>query len=101
MIGIILSLLPFAGIRDIALRFANASTGSFGLVLSIAILVRNTAWGNVWERLWVSDGDGWGTSREKGLSAAYCLLFCAGTACDWLLHIKLGENPDEVSIAEP
>ncbi|EKM51474.1 uncharacterized protein PHACADRAFT_261616 [Phanerochaete carnosa HHB-10118-sp] len=95
VIGTVLSLLPFASTRDIALRFANASTGSFGLVLSIAILVRNTAWGNVWERLWVSDGDGWGTSQEKGLSAAYSLLFCAGAACDWLLHVKLGENPDE------
>ena len=96
VLGIVACLLPFPRIGEVALRFADASTGSFGLVLSIAILVRNTAWGNVWERLWVDDGDGWGTSKEKGLSAAYCLLFCVGVACDWLLHAKLGENPDEV-----
>lgn len=93
--GVVISLLPIVRVRNVALRFANASAGSFGIILCIAILVRNDAWGNIWDRLWIKNGVGWGTSQEKGLSAAYCVLFLAGVASDWLLHRKFGENPDE------
>lgn len=54
------------------------------------------AWANVWERLWLHNGDGWGTGKEKGLSAAYCLFLAFGVAADWALRRWLGECPDEV-----
>lgn len=96
-VGEILCLLPFPGVRRVSIRFASASAGSFGLVVCIAIMARNASWGNVWERAWLRDGDNWGTRSEKGLSAAYCLLLCAGFISDTLLHRKFGENPDEVN----
>ena len=63
-------------------------------------MARVPAWANVWERFWVMNGDDWGTSKEKGLSATYCLLLATGLVSDWFLHIKFGENPDEVTIAQ-
>lgn len=66
------------------------------MVVSIALLAGVTPWANVWERLWVSDGAGWGVSKEQGLSAGYCLFLCSGVAVDWLLKRQLGENPDQV-----
>ncbi|KIP05351.1 hypothetical protein PHLGIDRAFT_19716 [Phlebiopsis gigantea 11061_1 CR5-6] len=94
-LGTVLCMLPFSGVRRVSIRFAGASAGSFGLVVCTAILRRSLSWGNVWERVWLRDGDHWGTSDEKGLSAAYCLLLCAGFISDTLLHHKFGENPDE------
>lgn len=81
-----------------ALRVATASSGAFSLVVSIALLARVAAWADVWERLWVSNGDGWGTSKEMGLSVAYCLFTCIGVGSDWALKKWLGECPDEVRI---
>ncbi|THG97782.1 hypothetical protein EW026_g4288 [Hermanssonia centrifuga] len=92
-IGTILCLLP--RFTRIALRIACASMGSFGIVLAIALLAHIPAWGDVWERYWIHDGSDWGTSKEKGLSAAFCLLFSTGLASDWFIHSKFGENPDE------
>lgn len=92
----ILTLLPLPRIQHSAVRFATASTGSFGLVLSIALLSHIPSWANVWERLWATDGLTWGTSKEKGLSAGFCLFLCAGMASDWLLRRTFGECPDEV-----
>lgn len=77
-------------------RVAMCSVGSFGLVLSIALLAHISAWVEVWDRLWVKDGLGWGTPQEKGLSAAFCLFLFFGAATDWFLKLKFGENPDEV-----
>ncbi|KAF8325349.1 hypothetical protein F5887DRAFT_1085593 [Amanita rubescens] len=79
------------------LRFCTASTGSFGLVLSIALLLKPPAasWANVWDRLWVSNGVGWGTSQEKGLTAAWTFFTCLGIVEDWALRRWLGEDPDE------
>ncbi|KAI0345730.1 hypothetical protein BDW22DRAFT_907401 [Trametopsis cervina] len=74
---------------------AASSLGAFGVTETVALFVRNSAWGNIWQRFWVHDGIAWGTSQEKGLSAAFCFLFVVGLVCDWLLHIKIGENPDE------
>ncbi|KAJ7103765.1 hypothetical protein C8R44DRAFT_887282 [Mycena epipterygia] len=90
-------LLPIPRVQHNAVRCATASTGSFGLVLSIAILAKIPAWANVWERLWVAEdlSGTWGTSQEKGLSVGFCLFFVAGIACDWLLKRKFGECPDE------
>ena len=85
-VGTVLCLLPFPRIQHIAIRFTCASAGSFGTTLGIAILKRDAAWGNVWERVWVHNGTNWGTSQEKALSAGYCLLLCAGLACDTFLH---------------
>ncbi|KAF8735053.1 hypothetical protein AX14_002814 [Amanita brunnescens Koide BX004] len=79
------------------LRFCTASTGSFGLLVSIALLLKPPAksWANVFERLWVSDGVGWGTSQEKGLTAAWAFFTFFGIVGDWALRSWFGEDPDE------
>ncbi|KAK7052380.1 hypothetical protein R3P38DRAFT_2860009 [Favolaschia claudopus] len=93
----LLVLLPIPTVQHWAVRFSSASTGAFGLVLSIALLAHIPEWANAWERLWlpVSSVDIWGTGREKGLSAGFCLFLAAGIACDWFLRRKFGECPDE------
>lgn len=73
-----------------------SSTGSFGLVLSISLMAHIPAWSSVWDRLWISDNIEWGTPGEKGLSAGFCLFLLTGTACDWFLKSRFGENPDQV-----
>ncbi|KAJ7254711.1 hypothetical protein B0H12DRAFT_553899 [Mycena haematopus] len=92
-----LVLLPIPSVQHWAVRFSTASTGAFGLVLSMALLAHIPAWANVWERLWEAvDLTGtWGTSQEKGLSGGFCLFLCAGIVCDWFLRRRFGECPDE------
>lgn len=80
------------------LRVATASSGSFSLVLSVALLAHVPAWADIWERLWLQNNEHWGSSKEKGLSAAYCILLCAGIATDYAMNRWLGECPDEVSV---
>ncbi|KAI0643095.1 hypothetical protein C8Q79DRAFT_981567 [Trametes meyenii] len=94
-IGLIMCLLPIARTQHVFVRVGLTSAGSFGTVLSIALLARLPAWSDVWDRLWVHNGSGWGTTKEKGLSAAFCLFLLLGIASDWLLKLKLGENPDQ------
>lgn len=96
-IGTLFCLLPFPHCARIALRVAASSLGAFGITEAVALFIRNPAWGNVWERYWMHDGIAWGTSSEKGLSAGFCFFFVTGLVCDWFLHAKVGENPDEVS----
>lgn len=85
------------------LRLCTASTGAFGIVMSIALLLspKEESWGNPWERLWMEnglpEGQPWGSSREQGLSAAFAVFFFCGMAFDWALHRRIGECPDEVS----
>lgn len=79
-----------------ALRITTTSAAAFSLILSIALLAHIPAWANVWERLWLSNGESWGTGQEKGLNAAFCIFMIAGIATDWLLKRWLGECPDEV-----
>ncbi|KAI5891747.1 uncharacterized protein SCHCODRAFT_01038712 [Schizophyllum commune H4-8] len=74
----ILTLLPFERSQRPAMRFATASTGAFGVVMSIAILAGIPAWANVWQRLAEHDNIDWGTSKEQGLSAAFGILLCLG-----------------------
>lgn len=85
-----------------ALRTATSAMGSLGLVMSIALLSRPQpvlGWANVWERLWVRNGDPaeWGAGNEKGLSAAWGVFWIFGIAGDWALSRWIGECPDEVS----
>lgn len=91
----ILTLLPLERCQHPALRFATASTGAFGMVMTIAILADIPAWANVWQRLAQADNIEWGTSREQGLSAAFCILMCMGMVSDFFLRRKFGECPDE------
>ncbi|KAF5360661.1 hypothetical protein D9756_004634 [Leucocoprinus leucothites] len=79
------------------LRFCTSSNGAFGIILSISLLLnpKVEAWANVWERLWLQDGDSWGTGKEKGLSAAFCIFLVVGAATDWALRRWIGECPDE------
>lgn len=98
----LLTLLPFPKVQYASLRFASSTTGSFGLIISIALLSKKPilAWANVWERLWLVDSTGtneqWGTSAEKGLSAGFCLFLVLGIVCDWFLNRRFGECPDQV-----
>ena len=80
------------------LRLCTSSTGAFGLVLSIALLAKSQIdpWADIWERLWVQDGDGWGSGKEQGLSAAWGVFLSVGIIADWAFHRWLGECPDEV-----
>ncbi|CAA7265453.1 unnamed protein product [Cyclocybe aegerita] len=79
------------------LRICTASTGAFGVVLAIALLMdpKQAGWANVWERLWLRDGEGWGGGKEQGLSAAWGVFFVLGMASDWALKRWIGECPDE------
>lgn len=94
----ILVLLPISRCQHSSLRFSLSSIGAFGVILSISLLGHIDSWANVWERLWVSvdPTDQWGSSQEKGLSAAYCFLLVGGMGCDWILKRRFGENPDQV-----
>ncbi|KIM42953.1 hypothetical protein M413DRAFT_443775 [Hebeloma cylindrosporum] len=78
------------------LRICTASTGSFGVIVAISLLVKpqERGWANAWERLWISDGE-WGSSKERGLSAAWAVFFIAGMVTDWALRRWIGECPDE------
>ncbi|RPD54670.1 hypothetical protein L226DRAFT_90545 [Lentinus tigrinus ALCF2SS1-7] len=94
-IGLVMCLLPIARTQHVFVRLAMASVGAFGTILAIALLAHIPSWIEVWDRLWIKDGDLWGTAQEKGLSAAFCLFVLIGAASDWFLKRKLGENPDE------
>ncbi|KAI0785201.1 hypothetical protein C8Q75DRAFT_776410 [Abortiporus biennis] len=94
-IGILSSLLTPPKYSHIPMRLATSTSGAFGMVLAIALLAHLPSWGNVWERLWVNDSLEWGNAKEKAMSVAYCLLLASGIVCDWLIHAKIGENPDE------
>ncbi|KAG6890817.1 hypothetical protein C0995_003250 [Termitomyces sp. Mi166 len=93
---ILISSLPhLAQILRTTLRVLTASSGAFSLVLSVALLAHIPAWADIWERLWLDNGDNWGTSKEKGLSSFCVILFIAGIAADFGLNHWLGECPDE------
>ncbi|CDO75303.1 hypothetical protein BN946_scf184654.g11 [Trametes cinnabarina] len=96
-IGVVMSWLPIARTQHAFVRVGMASAGSFGTILSIATLAHNSSWSDPWGRLWIHDGNDWGTATEKGLSAAFCLFLLVGVVSDWFLKTKLGENPDEAS----
>jgi hypothetical protein len=89
-------LLPLPAFQHRAIRLSASATGAFGLVLTIALLSRVDPWANVWERLWVADDSTWGSTKEKGLSAIWCLFLALGVGTDWQLKRRFGENPDEV-----
>jgi len=91
----IFTLLPFPRTQRNGIRLAASATGTFGLIVSIALLAHAQSWSNVWERLWVTDGNGWGDGVERALSAGYWLILITGCAVDWALRRYLGGNPDE------
>ena len=92
------TLLPLVKFQHASLRFATASMGSFGVIVAIAALAHVPAWANVWERLWLTASIEWETSKEKGLSAGFCLFLCAGMVSDWFLKRTFGECPDQVCL---
>jgi hypothetical protein len=92
----LLAVLPLPNIQHGAFRLSASATGAFGLVISIALLSHVDSWATVWERLWKQNGESWGSGKEKGLSAAWCLFLSFGICVDWLLKRRFGENPDEV-----
>lgn len=94
----ILTVTPFARTQRGSIRLAASASGTFGLILSIALLAHVQPWSNVWERLWISDGSGWGTGSERALSAGYWLILITGCITDWGLKRYCGGNPDEVCL---
>ncbi|GJJ15619.1 hypothetical protein Clacol_009897 [Clathrus columnatus] len=93
----IMSLLPIVRTQHGALRFASAAAGSFGSVLSITLLAHKSSWQDIWERLWLpaAINNDWGTAMERGFTALAFILLVIGALCDWFLHRKFGENPEE------
>ena len=94
----VLTILPFDRTRHASLRLAASASGAFGIIMSIALLAQVPAWGNTWERLWISDGNNWGTSAEHGLSAGFWLILTLGCLADWTLRRIYGANPDQVHV---
>ncbi|KAI0310727.1 hypothetical protein OF83DRAFT_1070095 [Amylostereum chailletii] len=94
-IFLLFSVLPIARTQQATVRLAAAATGTFGFIVSVAILAHVPTWANVWERLWVSDGASWGTSKEHGLTAGFFLVLILGCASDWAFKRYFGGNPDQ------
>jgi hypothetical protein len=95
----ILTLAPFSRTQRNSIRLAASASGTFGLILSISLIAQTQPWSNVWERLWIKDGNGWGTGAERALSAGYWLILISGCSADWALKKYCGGNPDEVLYA--
>jgi hypothetical protein len=94
----ILTVLPVVRTRRSSIRLAAAATGAFGLTLSIALFAHVPSWSNVWERLWIANGNGWGVGTERALSTGYWLILIIGCSTDWALKRYCGANPDEVCL---
>ena len=99
LVFFILTLVPFARTQRKSIRLAASASGTFGLIMSISLLAHVPPWSNVWERLWINDGNGWGSGSERALSAGYWLILIAGCSADWALKNYCGGNPDEVLYA--
>lgn len=95
-ISAILCLIPVPIVQHGALRASGAWLGALGIIMSISILAKFSSWADVWARLWVTWSSDWGTSQEKGLSAAFAGLAAVGALVDWALKRQFGECPDEV-----
>lgn len=95
-LALLFALLPLPRTQRIALRTLASASGAFGTILATALLTQIPAWANVWERLWTANSLQWGTAQERGLDAAFCTLWAAGAACDWVLKKQFGEDPDQV-----
>ncbi|KAG8851913.1 hypothetical protein FRB91_007206 [Serendipita sp. 411] len=57
-------------------------------LLALFIMNRTSSSPLAWDRTW-------GTSQERGLTAAFIILALAGIGVDWLLKRQFGECPDE------
>ena len=96
------SLIPSQALADAAhptARMATSCAGAFSVTMAVALLTRSQdyqSWANIWDRLWVADGPGWGTSKERGFDAIFCVVWVTGAFCDWALRRWVGEDPDEV-----
>ncbi|KAI0306654.1 hypothetical protein B0F90DRAFT_1691928 [Multifurca ochricompacta] len=91
----ILTVLPSARTQRNSIRLTACATGAFGLTISISLLAHIQPWSNVWERLFIADGNGWGIGIERVLSAGYWFILIAGCSADWALKKFCGGNPDE------
>ncbi|KAH9180468.1 hypothetical protein EDB89DRAFT_1900357 [Lactarius sanguifluus] len=85
----VFALLPFSRTQRNFIRLSASAT--WGIWLDPI----NCSWSNVWERLWVTDGSGWGDGVERALSAGYWLILVAGCLVDWALRRYFGGSPDE------
>ncbi|KAJ3771645.1 hypothetical protein FB446DRAFT_95316 [Lentinula raphanica] len=98
LLGTLLSsfLAPLSKFKHGLCRFGTASTGSFGVTMSIALLSSSTpSWSSPYTHLYLSSSASWSSSAEKAFSAMFCLLFILGCVGDWALNRKWGESPEE------
>ncbi|KAH8111854.1 hypothetical protein DFH11DRAFT_1842299 [Phellopilus nigrolimitatus] len=99
-ITISLGLRSSSNLAHTTARIATSCTGALSMTMAIALLTRSTAsysWANIWDRLWVANGAGWGTARERGFDTLFCALWAGGGIADWGLRRWIGEDPDETS----
>ncbi|KAL5482662.1 hypothetical protein ACEPAI_9256 [Sanghuangporus weigelae] len=98
---IIPSMLPSLAQSNLAhwtARISSSCSGAFSTTMGVALLTRSPlsySWANIWERLWVTNGSGWGSAREKGFDALFCVLWASGAVTDWALRRWIGEDPEE------
>lgn len=96
--------MPFLRLRHlvhVVTRLSVSAAGAFSVTFAVAILARehgSPSWANVYDRLWVANGSGWGKSSERGFAALFCVLWVLGAGSDWALRRKLGDSVDEVSL---
>ena len=94
--------LPFLRLQHLAhttTRLLTSVAGAFSITFAIAILAGekgSPGWADVYDRLWVANGPGWGKSKEHGFAVLFYVLWVIGAGCDWALRRKLGDSVDEV-----
>ncbi|KAG8869038.1 hypothetical protein FRB98_002890 [Tulasnella sp. 332] len=95
LVFLVCTLFPHPSIRNWSLRICASASGSVGVVIAIALFTRAPSWSSPWLLFAVPPIVGTRNSQEKGLSAGMFLIMGCGIAVDWILKIKLGEDPDK------
>jgi hypothetical protein len=81
LVFFILTLAPFARTQRKSIRLAASASGTFGQIMSISLLAHVQSWSNVWERLWINDGNGWDSGPERALG--YWLILIEKFVVAW------------------
>jgi len=89
------ALLPIARTQHAFARTCSALAGSIGFIISIALFSKQPGWSSPWLTLAITPYVGNHDAKEKGLSFAICAFAVLGAATDWLLKLKIGEDPDK------
>ncbi|KAG8993232.1 hypothetical protein FRB93_002069 [Tulasnella sp. JGI-2019a] len=92
---LVCTMLPHPSIRHWSLRICASASGAVGVVISIALFTHAPSWSSPWLLFAIAPVMGTRDPQEKGLSAGMFLIMGLGIAVDWVLKIKLGEDPDK------